>query len=101
MSKALFRPHTKRQSSFGAAKSTDLEGHAFVNFDFVKFVKSGSLALRNTSENCPAKYLANESAKQLYPLNNIESTARALYSQPKLFWEVFGPFFKNFPKSLA
>ena len=51
--------------------------------------------MRNAGENCPAKYLANESVEQLYPLNNIESTARALYSQPKLFWEVFGPFFKN------
>ena len=49
----------------------------------------------STGENCPARYLENGSAKQLYPQNNIGSTARALYSQPKLFCEVFGPFSKK------
>ena len=54
----------------------------------------------STGENCPARYLENGSAKQLYPLNNIDSTARALYSQPKLFWEIFDSVFQKFTSKL-
>ena len=54
----------------------------------------------STGENSPARYLENGSAKQLYPLNNIDSTARALYSQPKLFWEIFDSVFQKFTSKL-
>ena len=54
----------------------------------------------STGENCPARYLENGSVEQLYPLNNIDSTARALYSQPKLFWEIFDSVFQKFTSKL-
>ena len=54
----------------------------------------------STGENCPARYLENGSVEQLYPLNNIDSTAPALYSQPKLFWEIFDSVFQKFTSKL-
>ena len=54
----------------------------------------------SAGENCPARYLENGSAKQLYPLNNIDSTARALYSQPRLFFEIFDSVFQKFTSKL-
>ena len=84
-------------------KSTNLKGHAFAEIDFVKFVNGANRdwpKSQHTDTDCPAKYLENGSAEQLYPLNNIESTARALYSQPKLFFEIFDSVFEKFTSKL-
>ena len=76
-------------SCFGARPCRVLYKLDKLGLDFVKFVNGANRdwpKSQHTDTDFPAKYLENKSSEQLYPLNNIGSTPRALYSEPKLSW---------------